>query len=37
MTRSLTESMFENGYGHFAFTWCSVAELEKEVNAKCPS
>ena len=31
------ESLFEDEYGHFAFTWCSVTDSEKEVNAKCLS
>jgi len=29
MTRSLTESLFEDEYGRFAFTWCSVTDSEK--------
>ena len=31
------ESLFEDEYGRFTFNWCSVADSEKEVNAKCPS
>ena len=31
------ESLFEDEYGHFVFTWCSVTDCEKEVNAKCLS
>ena len=31
------ESLFEDEYGHFTFTGCSVPDSEKEVNAKCPS
>ena len=28
------ESLFKDEYGHFAFTWCSVTDSEKELNAK---
>jgi len=31
------EGLFKDEYEHFAFTWCSVTDSEKEVNAKCLS